>query len=135
MVIYVITAVVNSVICFYFLISSIRTRSDDPAGIETVIISTNKCTREQECKKSGFWNTVRLSACVFASAKQLDRFYSYSVFESLSIIGWCLVNMNFPAVKLGALQMDTKKHNWIFLENVLNGFDQILAIYGDHHLK
>lgn len=60
----------------------------------------------------------------FASAEQLDRFYSCSVFKSLSIIGLCLVSMNIPAIKLGALQMDLKKHNWIFLENIVNDFDQ-----------
>jgi hypothetical protein len=39
--------------------------------------------------------------------------------------------MNIPAIKLGAFQMDPKKHNWIFLENILNDFDKILVVYGD----
>jgi hypothetical protein len=33
----------------------------------------------------------------------LYEFYSHLVFQSLSTIGWCLVNINFVAPKIGNL--------------------------------
>jgi hypothetical protein len=50
--------------------------------------------------------------------EQLVGFYSYWLFKSLSIIRWCLVNMNILAPKIGALQLDPKNQNGDFLEHV-----------------
>jgi hypothetical protein len=45
------------------------------------------------------------------------RLYSCSVFESLSIIGQCLVNMNILAPRIWALQMALKEKNHDFTKN------------------
>jgi hypothetical protein len=54
---------------------------------------------------------------ICASPEWLDRFYSYSVLNSLSIPGGCLVDLNIPAPKTGDLQIASKTHNGNVLEN------------------
>jgi hypothetical protein len=49
--------------------------------------------------------------CTSQAPEHLDGFCSYSVFKSLSFIGQCLVSLNFPALKLKALQMIRKTQN------------------------
>jgi hypothetical protein len=44
----------------------------------------------------------------------LDIFYSYSAFKCSSNISWCLVNINIPAIKTEAPQMDPKTKMAIF---------------------
>jgi hypothetical protein len=41
----------------------------------------------------------------------LDGFCSYSVFKSLSVLGWCPVNKKILAPKIQALWMVTKIQN------------------------
>jgi hypothetical protein len=53
------------------------------------------------------------------ACEQLEGYYSYSFFSSLSIRVWCPVNMNILAPKIGAFWMDPKKKNGDFLEKVL----------------
>jgi hypothetical protein len=52
-----------------------------------------------------FCLSVCLSVRMYSSLEpeRLDGFYSYSEFESLSIICRCQVNMNILAPKMGAL--------------------------------
>jgi hypothetical protein len=51
---------------------------------------------------------------------------------SLSILGWCPVNLNIPASKTGAFKIGLKTQNGNFLKLGLNDFDYILVIYIDH---
>jgi hypothetical protein len=37
--------------------------------------------------------------------EQLDGCHSYTIFNSLSITGWCLANMSTASLKIGTLQM------------------------------
>jgi hypothetical protein len=57
--------------------------------------------------------------------KQLERFYSYLVFKSLSIQGWILVILNIPAPKTGTIQTGAKTQNSSFLKNGYYDFDEI----------
>jgi hypothetical protein len=54
--------------------------------------------------------------------EQFDRFYQYSAFKSLSIMGQCPVDANIPAPEIGAIQMNTRKQNSEFTENGLIHF-------------
>jgi hypothetical protein len=57
--------------------------------------------------------------------EQLDRFYSYLVFKSLSIQGWFMVNLNIPAPKTVTIQRGPKTQNGNILENGYYNFDEI----------
>jgi hypothetical protein len=50
---------------------------------------------------------VRTSLLVIP--ERFDRLHSYLVFMSLSIIGWCTVNMDILALKIWALLMGLNK--------------------------
>lgn len=62
--------------------------------------------------------------CALLVPEQIDKFYSYSVFKSLSFIGQCPVNMNILAPGIRVLHMGPKIQNCDFLENGSNNFDQ-----------
>jgi hypothetical protein len=55
--------------------------------------------------------------CTSVDPERLDGFYSYSVFESLSIIGRCLLNMNILVPKIRALKMGLEKQDSDFFNN------------------
>jgi hypothetical protein len=61
--------------------------------------------------------------CVLLVPEQIYKFYSYSVFKSLSFIGQCPVNVNILAPEIRALQMGPKIQNCHFLENGSSDFD------------
>jgi hypothetical protein len=46
--------------------------------------------------------------CSSLELQEVDRLYSYFVFKSSSVIGWCPVNMNIAAPKIRTLQVDPK---------------------------
>jgi hypothetical protein len=48
------------------------------------------------------------------------------------VIGWCPVNVNILAPKLGALWSSRPKQNDSFLEKGCCDYDYILPIYADH---
>jgi hypothetical protein len=58
-------------------------------------------------KKKWLWGGVCLSVCSSAHARaslvseRWDGFYSYSVFKSLFILGWCQVNLDIRTPKGG----------------------------------
>jgi hypothetical protein len=54
------------------------------------------------------------------------------IFKNLYVIGWCPANMNIPAPKIGAFEVDSKTQHGHFLENICKDSDYISAIYGDH---
>jgi hypothetical protein len=87
---------------------------------------------------SGFWIVVCVSVYFWINVlllpELLDRFYSYSVFGNFSITGWCLVNMNILAPKIGALQMGPKIQN-DFHENFSSNSNYISVIYGEQPCK
>jgi hypothetical protein len=61
--------------------------------------------------------SVCMDLCAVLMPQWLNRFYSCSVFESLSIIGQCLVNMSILSLRIEALQMGPKKQNHDFTKN------------------
>lgn len=75
---------------------------------------------------SGFM-VCHLCACVCVCAslvhEQFRGLYSYSVFNSSSILGQCAVNTNTPATKTGAFQMGPKTQNDNYLKNISNDSD------------
>jgi hypothetical protein len=73
--------------------------------------------------------------CTSLIPEQLDGFYKYSVFTSLSGIGRCPVNINISAPKIGALQMGLKTQNGDFLENGSNDIYCISPTCGRHLRK
>jgi hypothetical protein len=83
--------------------------------------------------KSGFWNAVSLSlsvyfyVCIYVWIYSLlvSGFHMYLVFNNLSTISLCLVNMNI----LG------KKNTDNFLKNGSNDFNYISVILGDRFPK
>jgi hypothetical protein len=66
---------------------------------------------------------VHVCMCALLVSEWFDRFYSYSVYKILSVLGRCPVIMNIPSPKIGALQMDPKNQNGYFLGNVSNNLD------------
>jgi hypothetical protein len=69
--------------------------------------------------------------CASLRPELLDGFYSHSVFKSLSVIGWCLVNTNIVAPKTGALLSGPETHYFYYPENSYNNFDYISIVYRD----
>jgi hypothetical protein len=70
---------------------------------------------------------VYVRMCVSLTPERLNGFCSYSVFKSLSIIGWRPVNINILALQI---------IKWIFfLKNVSNDFDSIGLIHVHHLAK
>jgi hypothetical protein len=55
--------------------------------------------------------------CALLMPEQIDKFYSYSIFKSLSFIGQCPVNMSILAPEIRVLQMGPKLQIFYFLEN------------------
>jgi hypothetical protein len=60
--------------------------------------------------------------CSSLLPEELGRYYSYLVLKSSSTIGQCLVNMENPSPKIGALYMSTKNQNGDFLITILIKF-------------
>jgi hypothetical protein len=46
--------------------------------------------------------------CASLAPEMVCRFYSYSVFKRVSILGWFPVNLNVPTPKVRALQIAPK---------------------------
>jgi hypothetical protein len=46
--------------------------------------------------------------CASLAPQRLDKFYSYSILNSLSIIGRCSANVNILAPKIGILEIGFK---------------------------
>jgi hypothetical protein len=72
---------------------------------------------------------VRISASL--AAEKFHGFHSYSIFESLTIIGRCPVNINILAPKAGPLHWSPQTQKWDFLKKDINNFDELSVIYGD----
>jgi hypothetical protein len=53
----------------------------------------------------------------------LNTFNFYLIVKSLSILGWCPVNLNIPASKTGSFRMGLKTQNGNFLKLGSNDFD------------
>jgi hypothetical protein len=60
-------------------------------------------------RRSGFWYSGCLSACMWTSLapERSDGFYSYSIWGFA--ISRCLVNMGIPIPKIGSLQLSPKR--------------------------
>jgi hypothetical protein len=88
--------------------------------------------KRTEFEKAASWYAVCLHVCMNVSLapERLNGFYSYSIFESLSIISRCSVNMDIPSLKILALQMGIKTQNYGFLKKGCNDFDSISVTYG-----
>jgi hypothetical protein len=69
------------------------------------------------------------------TSEQLGKYYSYSVFKSLSIIGRCPVNTNIPIKKIITLQMGPRIQNGNSVKNSCNNSYKISAVYRDHFCK
>jgi hypothetical protein len=71
---------------------------------------------------------MSVCVCTLMAPEQLDGFYSYSIFMSLTIIGRCSVNVNILTSKTEAFHSDPQRQNCNFLENDCNGLIKF------HHL-
>jgi hypothetical protein len=58
----------------------------------------------------------------FLAPERLDKFYSYSVFKNVSIMGWCPENMNISAPKIGALTVAPESKVAIFSKTAFKIF-------------
>jgi hypothetical protein len=81
------------------------------------------------------WNRDLQLYVLTADRYQVGRILLIFRIKSLFIIGWRVVNMNFLASKIGAIQVGHKKQNGCFLEDISIDFDYILLIYTDHLCK
>jgi hypothetical protein len=63
-----------------------------------------------------------LCLCSLLASEWFDRFYSYLIFKSLSIIVSAQLYMNVLAPKIGLLQMGPKNRMAIFLKTSLMAF-------------
>jgi hypothetical protein len=60
--------------------------------------------------------------CPSHAPEWLDGFYTYLVFKSLPIIGWCTLNINILVPKMRAFHMGPNKQNGDILKNCSNNF-------------
>jgi hypothetical protein len=99
-------------ITFYFLLDVVHMRThSDSEKIDLV-------------NKEEWWASL--------VPERLDGFYSYSAFLSISVIGRCQVNVNIPALQIGAIHMGPKTQNGDFLKDDSNNAKETSVIYGDH---
>jgi hypothetical protein len=73
--------------------------------------------------------------CTVLAPGRLEGFYSYLLFKSLYVIGWCPGNLNILVTKIETPQMGPKKPNGNFLANGRNNLYLIPVIYGGHISK